>query len=125
LDSLSAIERGSSKKNFREFLIALTSFLKKKEITAIFTSTSANIVGGTSVTDSHISTITDAIVLLRYAEVFGNIHRVITILKMRGSMHTKGIFEFDIRADGMTIHPERFEMLSGILGGLPVPKEHN
>ncbi|MBE7172900.1 MAG: hypothetical protein INR73_20150 [Williamsia sp.] len=26
LDSLSAIERGSSKKNFREFLIALTSF---------------------------------------------------------------------------------------------------
>lgn len=29
LDSLSAIERGSSKKNFREFLIALTSFLKR------------------------------------------------------------------------------------------------
>lgn len=124
LDSLSAIERGSSKKNFREFLIALTSFLKKKEVIAIFTSTSASIVGGTSVTDSHISTITDAIILLRYAEVFGDIHRVITILKMRGSMHTKGIFEFDIKGDGMTINTERFEMLSGILGGLPVPKEN-
>jgi circadian clock protein KaiC len=122
LDSLSAIERGSSKKNFREFLIALTSYLKEKEITAIFTSTSTNIVGGTSVTDSHISTITDSIILLRYAEVFGNVHRVITILKMRGSMHTKGIFEFDIHGGGMTINPKRFEMLSGILGGLPVPK---
>jgi circadian clock protein KaiC len=121
LDSLSAVERGSSKKNFREFLIALTSFLKKNEITAIFTSTSTNIVGGTSVTESHISTITDAIILLRYAEVFGNIHRVITILKMRGSLHTKGIFEFDIDSEGMSISSKRFEIASGILGGPSMP----
>jgi len=120
LDSLSAIERGSSKKNFREFLIALTSFLKKKEIMAIFTSTSANIVGGTSVTDSHISTITDTIILLRYAEVFGNVHRVVTVLKMRGSKHTKGIFEFDIDHQGMKISNKEFDRMSGILGGTPL-----
>ncbi|HEX8333339.1 MAG TPA: circadian clock protein KaiC [Segetibacter sp.] len=120
LDSLTAIERGSSKKNFREFLIALTSFLKKKEITALFTSTSTNIVGGTSVTDSHISTITDSIILLRYAELFGNIHRVITVLKMRGSLHTKNIFEFDISKNGMTISKEQFKIMSGILGGMPL-----
>jgi len=120
LDSLSAIERGSSKKNFREFLIALTSFLKKKEIMAIFTSTSANIVGGTSVTDSHISTITDTIILLRYAEVFGNVHRVVTVLKMRGSKHTKGIFEFDINNQGMKISNKEFDRMSGILGGMPL-----
>lgn len=124
LDSLSAIDRGSSKKNFREFLIALTSFLKNNAITAILTSTSTNIVGGTSVTDSHISTITDSIILLRYAEVFGDIHRVITILKMRHSMHTKGIYEFDIYPKGMTIQADRFKMLSGILGGLPIPNEN-
>jgi len=92
---------------------------------AIFTSTSTNIVGGTSVTESHISTITDTIILLRYAEVFGDIHRVITILKMRGSMHTKGIYEFDINSEGMTIKSKRFEMASGILGGMPVPKEND
>lgn len=118
LDSLSAIERGSSKKNFREFLIALTSFLKKKEIMAIFTSTSNNIVGGTSVTDSHISTITDTIILLRYAEVYGNIHRVVTVLKMRGSLHTKSIFEFDINGRGMQISQKQFDRMSGILGGM-------
>jgi circadian clock protein KaiC len=122
LDSLSAIERGSSKKNFREFLIALTSFLKKKEITALFTSTSASIIGGTSVTDSHISSITDSIILLRYAEVLGDVHRVITILKMRGSMHTKGIFEFEIDEKGMTINKNKFTTISGILGGAPLTK---
>ena len=127
LDSLSAIERGSSKKNFREFLIALTSFLKKKEVMAIFTSTSANIVGGTSVTDSHISTITDTIILLRYAEVFGNVHRVVTVLKMRGSKHTKSIFEFDINEEGMKISKKEFDRMSGILGGMPLltGKENN
>ncbi|HJW16256.1 MAG TPA: circadian clock protein KaiC [Flavisolibacter sp.] len=123
LDSLSAIERGSSKKNFREFLIALTSFLKKKEVMAIFTSTSANIVGGTSVTDSHISTITDTIILLRYAEVFGNIHRVVTVLKMRGSKHTKSIYEFDIDHEGMKISSQEFTRMSGILGGMPMLTE--
>lgn len=125
LDSLSAIERGSSKKNFREFLIALTSFLKKNEVLAIFTSTSSNIVGGTSVTDSHISTITDSIILLRYAEVYGIIHRVITVLKMRGSLHTKKIFEFDIDASGMHISSNQFDRMSGILGGMPVLAEQN
>lgn len=127
LDSLSAIERGSSKKNFREFLIALTSFLKKKEVMAVFTSTSANIVGGTSVTDSHISTITDTIILLRYAEVFGNVHRVVTVLKMRGSKHTKSIYEFDINEEGMKIGKKEFDRMSGILGGMPLltGKENN
>ena len=120
LDSLSAIERGSSKKNFREFLIALSSYLKKKEITSIFTSTSTTIIGGSSVTDSHISTITDSIILLRYAEVFGNIHRVIAVLKMRGSGHTKEIFEFDINEKGMDISNREFTMMSGILGGIPI-----
>jgi circadian clock protein KaiC len=123
LDSLSAIERGSSKKNFREFLIALTSMLKRKEITALFTSTSTTIVGGTSVTDSHISTITDAIILLRYAEVFGNIHRVLAVLKMRGSLHAKEIFEFDIHKKGMNISNVSFKSMSGILGGMPVAAE--
>ncbi len=121
LDSLSAIERGSSKKNFREFLITVTSTLKKKEITGLLTSTSTTIVGGTSVTDSHISTITDAIILLRYAEVFGNIHRVITVLKMRGSVHAKEIYEFSIGSTGMKISDTVFRRMSGILGGMPIP----
>lgn len=125
LDSLTAIERGSSKKNFREFLIALTSFLKKNEITGIFTSTSTNIVGGTSVTDSHISTITDSIILLRYAEIFGKIHRAVAVLKMRGSLHTKSIFEYEINENGMLISHEQFKMMSGILGGVPQITDKN
>ncbi len=121
LDSLSAIERGSSKKNFREFLIAVTSMFKKKEITALLASTSSSIIGGSSVTESHISTITDSIILLRYAELFGTVHRVITVLKMRGSLHSKEIYEFNISAGGMKISDKAFKSVSGVLAGVPTP----
>src|SRR5437660_28322 len=35
------------------------------------------------------SIITDSIILLRYAEMYGEMHRGMTVLKMRGSMHDK------------------------------------
>ena len=50
----------------------------------------------TSITEAHISTLTDSIILLRYVEMFGEMKRGLTVLKMRGSAHDKGIREFTI-----------------------------
>lgn len=118
LDSLSALERGGSPKAFREFVIGLTSFLKHQEITGLFTSTTSSLMGGPSITDSHISTLTDSIILLRYVETFGEMRRGMTVLKMRGSMHDKDIREFRIDHEGM--HMGRpFLHITGILAGAP------
>ncbi len=95
LDSLSALERVGSVKAFREFVIGVTSFIKSKEITGLFTSTTASLMGGSSITETHISTLTDSILLLRYVEMFGEMKRGMTVLKMRGSIHDKGIREFN------------------------------
>ena len=65
VDSLSALERVSSLRSFREFVISLTSFLKKEETAGLFTSTTPSLLGGGSVTEKHISTLTDSIILLR------------------------------------------------------------
>jgi circadian clock protein KaiC len=119
LDSLSALERGGSIKAFREFVIGLTSFIKHQEITGLFTSTTASLMGGTSITESHISTLTDSIILLRYVETFGEMKRGITVLKMRGSRHDKDIREFSIDADGMHLG-RPFRHVTGILAGTPV-----
>jgi len=119
LDSLSAMERGGSIKAFREFVIGLTSFIKHQEITGLFTSTTPALMGGTSITESHISTLTDSIILLRYVETFGEMKRGMTVLKMRGSLHDKDIREFTIDANGM--HMGRpFRHVTGILTGAPV-----
>jgi len=101
LDSLSALERVGTIRAFREFVIGFTSFIKDQEITGLFTSTTPSLMGGTSITEGHISTLTDSIILLRYVEMFGEMKRGMTVLKMRGSIHDKGIREFTIDQAGM------------------------
>jgi circadian clock protein KaiC len=119
VDSLSALERVSTTKSFREFVIALTSFIKHQDITGLFTSTTPTLLGGTSVTEAHISTITDSIILLRYVEMYGEMRRGITVLKMRGSLHDKDIREFTIDNQGMHVN-KPFRNVIGILAGRPM-----
>ena len=119
LDSLSALERVGTPKAFREFVIGTTSFMKQQEVTGLFTSTTSTLLGGASITETHISTLTDSIILLRYVEMFGEMKRGITVLKMRGSIHEKEIREFSIDQKGMHLG-RPFRHVTGILAGTPV-----
>jgi circadian clock protein KaiC len=119
LDSLSALENVGTLKAFREFVIGLTSFIKHKEITGMFTATTGTLMGGDSITESNISTLTDSIILLRYVEMFGEMKRGLTVLKMRGSGHDKSIREFTIGKGGMQMG-RPFRNVTGILGGAPM-----
>jgi len=116
VDSLSALERVSTEKSYREFVIGITSFIKDQEACGLFTSTTPTLLGGTSITEAHISTITDTIILLRYVEMMGEMRRGMTVLKMRGSMHDKDIREFTIDGHGMHIG-KPFRNITGILSG--------
>lgn len=118
VDSLSAFERVASIKSFREFVIALTSAIKHQEITGLFTNTTSMLIGGESITETHISTITDQIILLRYVELHGEMRRGLTVLKMRGTWHEKEIREYTIDNTGMHVGAI-FRGVHGILSGSP------
>jgi circadian clock protein KaiC len=119
IDSLSAIQRIATEKSFREFVLGLVAYLKSRGICGMFTSTTETLLGGSSVTEAHISTITDAIILLRYVEMFGSMRRCLNILKMRGSAHDKEIREFSISENGMEVGGQ-LRNISGIISGNPV-----
>lgn len=116
VDSVSAMERVASVRGFREFVIGLTSLLKEKKICSIYTSTTPQLSGGDSVTDAHISTITDAIILLRYVEDSGRLRRGALIIKMRGSQHEKDFREFSVDGNGLRIG-DPLKDVPGILFG--------
>lgn len=118
MDSVSAMERVATIQNFREFVIGLTSFVKQQGICSLFTSTTPKLSGGDSITEAHISTITDAIILLRYVELSGVMRRGITIIKMRGSQHDKEIHEFTIDSKGLHIGLP-FRNVHNIILGIP------
>ncbi|HEX6350543.1 MAG TPA: circadian clock protein KaiC [Candidatus Dormibacteraeota bacterium] len=119
IDSLSAVERVTTPKSFREFVLGVTTFLRDHDIAGLFTATTPQLLGGSSITATHVSTVTDTIVLLRYLERQGEVQRGITVLKMRGSMHDKSIREFKIDGSGMHIG-EPLVGITGVLSGSPI-----
>ncbi len=118
IDSLSALARGVSNNAFRQFVIGLTGYAKQEEITGFFTNTSDQFMGSSSITDSHISTITDTILMLQYVEIRGEMARAINVFKMRGSWHDKGIREYIISQDGAEIK-DSFRNYEGLISGSP------
>ncbi|TML99379.1 MAG: circadian clock protein KaiC [Actinobacteria bacterium] len=116
IDSLTALERNATVKSFREFVVGLVSTLKSSETAGMFTHTAPVVAPLESVTETHISTIADAIMLLRYVEIEGNVRRAALLLKMRGSWHDTQIHEYHIDDTGMRMG-EPLRGMSGILGG--------
>jgi circadian clock protein KaiC len=60
----------------------------------------------------------DAIVVQRYVEIVGQFKRVLSVVKVRGSQHSKNIRLFDITDDGIVIG-ETLSEYAGILSGRP------
>lgn len=118
IDSLSALARGVSNNSFRQFVIGVTGYAKQEEITGFFTNTTDQFMGSHSITDSHISTITDTIIMLQYVEIRGQMSRAINVFKMRGSWHDKGIREYTITENGPHI-TDSFRNYERIISGSP------
>lgn len=101
IDSISALERVGGANVFREFVIGLTSFIKEQNCCGFLTCTTPTLAGGESITETHISTLTDAILLLRYVEIGSSLHRGLAVIKMRGSRHEKQVNEYYIDGEGI------------------------
>ncbi|MBZ8182562.1 MAG: circadian clock protein KaiC [Oscillatoria sp. PMC 1051.18] len=118
IDSLSALARGVTNNAFRQFVIGVTGYAKQEEITGFFTNTTDQFMGSHSITESHISTITDTIIMLQYVEIRGEMSRAINVFKMRGSWHDKGIREYTITEEGPEIK-DSFRHYERIISGSP------
>jgi circadian clock protein KaiC len=116
LDSLTAMQGVSTSRGFREFTIGLTSYIKERQIASFYTSVSTALVKDKTMDDVHLSTLTDAIILLRYAEIEGEMRRGIAILKMRGSRHDNRVREFTISDTGMHISEQAGSHMGVIQG---------
>jgi circadian clock protein KaiC len=55
------------------------------------------------------------VVMLRYLEIGAELRRALNIIKMRTSNHDKGVFEYVIDRQGLTIR-DRLEGVTGVLG---------
>jgi circadian clock protein KaiC len=95
------------------YVWALGGFVRAAGGTTIFTNEMAALGQGADL--GGLSFIFNNVFFLRYVEIESELRRGLNVLKMRQSEHEKGLFEFTIDANGLTLG-DRIEGLSGMLG---------
>lgn len=117
IDSLSGLSRVFPERTFRSFVVGMNAFLKNKGITTYMVNTTSSLITSETITDTQLSTTTDNIIMLKYSEFDGVMHRLLTVLKERGSEHDKSIRTFSITSKhGITIDVP-LKGVEGLLSG--------
>lgn len=111
-DSVTSLASATmSEESVRQFLIQMACFLKMKGVTCLatylstasFGASSDQLLSGLETNAMRLSSIVDCIILLRYVERNQSIKKLLTVLKIRGSRHSKDIMEFEISEKGIEI----------------------
>jgi circadian clock protein KaiC len=119
IDSVGDLEAGAhgSSDRYFNFVYSLAQRFKSNGVTALFTGEMSGLFGSElTLTGRGVSHIADAILLLRYTEIGGEIRRALAVLAARGSDHSKQVREYLIsEKEGPRVGPplsSAFSMLT-------------
>lgn len=123
IDSISGFEVALAptfREDFRESLYRLIGALTALGVTIYST---VEVVGaqegGLQFTGHRISFLTDDIISQRYVEIDGELRKVLTVVKMRGSDHDRGFCEYTLAGGGVTLG-DHLRGYDAIMSGSPV-----
>ena len=121
IDSLTGFEMALApafRADFRESLYRLVGALTATGTTVFMTHEAVSTSGDAGFTGERVSFITDDIVVQRYVELEGRMEKVLSVVKMRRSEHSRAFWRYAITATGAQIG-ESLEDYDGILSGNP------
>jgi len=121
IDSLSGFELALAptfREDFRESLYRLVAALTGMGVTVMMTAELEDTYTHLRFSPHGTAFLTDAIILQRYLELDGQLQRVMAVVKVRASAHSKDLRLFEISADGITVG-ERVGDYEGLLTGSP------
>lgn len=129
IDSIASYH-SSNPAETKEFLFALTSYLKNKGVCAILTYESPELIGISQISSQpKASSLVDNIILLNYVEISTHLRRAVTVPKVRGCRNdrrthefqitSKGVVIFDVCEDDHSVDQQPFDNYHGLLGRAP------
>jgi len=119
LDSLSGYRQSLRGEALTPHIHALCRYLANMGVTVLLVNEVSTIAGADiRVSDHGISYLADAVLMLRYIELRGELRKTIGVLKKRTGDFEKTLREFEISAEGLRVG-EPLTGLRGILRGLP------
>jgi circadian clock protein KaiC len=96
----------------------LLSFLNQQGVATFLISPLQGLVGSMQSGSLNISYISDAVILLRFFEAEGKVHKALSVIKNRGKLHESTIRELTIGARGVELS-EPLTRFNGVLTGTP------
>lgn len=121
IDSLSGFELALAsvfREDFREALYRLVAVLTGMGVTVLMTAELEDQYTFLRFSSYGNAFLADAIIMQRYVEISGQFRRIVSVVKVRASDHSKDIRFFDIVGDNVTIG-EPLTQYHGILSGQP------
>ena len=120
IDTLSGFELALAptfRADFRESLYRMVGTLTGAGVTVFMTVEVAQSFTTLQFSADLVSFLTDDIILQRYVELGGQIRKVLTVIKMRGSAHSKDLRLYEVTEQGLAIG-EALTAYSGVITGV-------
>lgn len=124
IDSISGFEMALAptfREDFRESLYRLVSALTAMGVTVVLTVEVMDGEAGLRFTNYGVSFLTDDIIVQRYAEIEGQLRKVMLVVKMRGSKHSRDFRSYEITGKGIVMG-DLLREYDGIITGSPTLK---
>jgi circadian clock protein KaiC len=121
VDSLSGFELALAptfREDFRESLYRMVAVLTGMGITMMMTAELEDTYTSLRFSPHGTAFLTDVIIMQRYIELKGRLQRVMSVVKVRGSAHSKEIRAFEITKTGLVVG-EALENYDGLLTAHP------
>lgn len=97
----------------------LLTYLNQKGVATILVMAQHGFLGTSMATPVDVSYLADTVMVLRYFETDGAVHRAISVIKKRSGPHEHTIRPFEITANGIRIGPP-LSQFRGVLTGVPI-----
>ena len=123
IDSLAGFEMALApgfRTDFRESLYRMIGALTRIGVTILSTVEVQEVFTGFSLSSYAISFLSDDILRLRYVSLDGQLRKMMVVVKMRRSTHSKDLREFEITTEGLVIG-ERLTGYRGLTTWVPGP----
>ncbi len=123
IDSLAGFEMALApgfRTDFRESLYRMIGALTRTGVTILSTVEVQEVFTGFSISSYAISFLSDDILRLRSVSINGQLRKMVVVIKMRRSPHSKDMREYEITSGGFVIG-ERLMGYRGLTTGVPSP----
>jgi circadian clock protein KaiC len=105
LETISAVVRMGPERAAFEYVVRVLNACRQRGSTVFFTDQTVGNQDEIAVAGKSLSSLVDTIVYLRYVEIGGEINRLLSVVKSRGSYHSNQLREFRITSQGVEILP--------------------